>query len=70
MFFLGPLMMMLVIVAVVAAVIFLVRALGGSHGVSGPHPQPNRALDILKERYARGEIDRTEFEERRKVLGE
>jgi uncharacterized membrane protein len=28
------------------------------------------AIEILKERFARGEIDKAEFEERRKVLAE
>lgn len=31
-------------------------------------PQTNRAFDILKERYARGEIDKNEFDEKKKDL--
>jgi putative membrane protein len=68
--FLGPLMMIVFIAAIVAAVVLMVRWLGGSHGAA-PLPPPGRApLDILKERFARGEIDKEEFEERRRVLDE
>lgn len=69
----GPLFFVLVLVAVIAAVVLLVRWLGGPwHGTAAArHDAPGRApLDILKERFARGEIDKEEFEERRRVLGE
>lgn len=33
-----------------------------------PERNANRAVEILEERYARGEIDRRELEERRAVL--
>ncbi len=63
----GPLFMILVLAAVIAAVVLLVRWAGGSGQAIVPHRTP---LDILKERFARGEIDKDEFEERRRVIGE
>ena len=55
---------------VVVLVVLAVRWLGGSHGPSQPLSPTKTPLDILKERFARGEIDKEEFEERRRVLGE
>jgi putative membrane protein len=68
----GPLFMILFLAVVIAAVALLVRWLGGPWPGTMPHPvHPGRTpLDILKERFARGEIDKNEFEERRRVLGE
>ncbi|RUV40935.1 MAG: SHOCT domain-containing protein [Mesorhizobium sp.] len=69
----GPLFMMLFLAVLVAAAVLLVRGLGGpwSGPMSPHHPVAGRApLDILRERFARGEIDKEEFEERRRVLGE
>ncbi len=69
----GPLLMILVLAVVIAIAILLVRWLGGPwHGAQPPNnmqsgPTP---LDILKERFARGDIDKEEFEERRRVIGD
>lgn len=71
--FLGPLFIVLLLVAVFAAVALLSRWFGAPwHGQASPHHPPlgRSPLDILKERYARGEIDKEEYEERRRVLGE
>ena len=69
--FFGPIMMIVFIAVAVVVILLLVRWLGGPSHVS-PHYQPptKTPLDILKERFARGEIDKEEFEERRRVLGE
>ncbi len=67
----GPLFMIVALGAVIAVVVLLVRWLGGPWiGVQPPYqPPPGRTpLDILKERFARGEIDKEEFEVRRRVL--
>jgi putative membrane protein len=68
----GPLFMILVLAVVIAVVVLLVRWLGGPwHGTASHQVPPGRApLDILRERFARGEIDKEEFEERRRVLGD
>jgi putative membrane protein len=66
----GPLFMILALAVVIAVVVLLVRWIGGpGYGAQPPYqPPPGRALDILKERFARGEINKEEFEERRRVL--
>lgn len=62
---LGFVWMLLFWALVVAAVFFLVRALAS--GGSRPNER-DRALEILEERFARGELTREEFEEKRQVL--
>lgn len=53
---------------VIAGIVVLLRwALrNGAHGER--RTEEGRALDILRERYARGEIDVEEFKERKQVL--
>jgi putative membrane protein len=71
MMFFGPLFMIVTLAALVAAIVFLVRWFGGGFpGSVALLPSSKSPLDILKERFARGEIDKTEFEERRRVLAE
>jgi putative membrane protein len=61
---LGPLMMLIVVGGTVALVVWLVRGFGHVE----PHSHGRPALDILEQRFARGEIDKTEFEDKRKLL--
>ncbi|WP_219816451.1 SHOCT domain-containing protein [Arthrobacter sp. 4R501] len=58
--------------AVIAAVVLLARALGpGNRGrdtEATPGSGPGHAEDLLAERFARGEIDETEYTSRLSVL--
>lgn len=64
----GPVMMIAVVAAIIVVTVLIVRWLGGA--APGGGPAARTPLDILKERYARGEIEKEEFEERRRLLGE
>jgi putative membrane protein len=69
----GPLLMILALAAAIAVAALLFRWIAGPwHGAQPPYPMQSgrTALDILKERYARGEIDKEEFDERRRVIGD
>lgn len=57
-----------VIVAGVALVRWLLRGGGQTPGGPAGPGGGNRALDILKERYAKGEIDKDQFERMKKDI--
>lgn len=59
----GWLMMLLFWIAVIAFAVWMVRGMSGARSREEP-----TALEILKQRYARGEIDKTEFEQKKKDL--
>ena len=64
----GMISMVLFWVLIILGIVILVKWIAsGSSGAS--QPPAKTALDILKERYARGEIDKQEFEEKKRDLG-
>ena len=58
---------LLVWVVVIAAIVWLVIRLSRDSRSSGRRDE-DRALAILRERYARGEIDKAEFDARKQDL--
>ncbi|SMF27393.1 putative membrane protein [Tistlia consotensis] len=66
----GGLAMILFWGALIVLVVLLVRRFGArtTRGDAASPPSASTPLDILNERFARGEIDKEEFEERKKLL--
>lgn len=57
----GGVMMLVFWVLFIALIVWVVREVNGRNAASSSH-----AIDILKERYAKGEIDKAEFESKKK----
>lgn len=68
----GPIMWLIILALAILAIVALWRFIRG--GPTGPQgrsqsAEADRSLEILRERFARGEIDEEEFEARKKALG-
>ncbi len=71
MFAFGSFWMVILWIVIIAGAVIVIKALLDRNG-RGSHqqlpPRGDSALDILKKRYAAGEIDRDEFERRKKDI--
>ncbi len=64
----GWLFMLLFWVLIIVVTVAAVRWLTGGTAMRDGKSSPQSAVDILRERYARGEIDREEFQQRKRDL--
>lgn len=68
---LGVLHMGLFWILVILGIVVLVKWLASSPPTPGlPPGSERRALDILKERYAKGELTREQFEQMKREIGD
>ena len=63
----GPLMMLGFFAILIFGIVLLVKWVMGSNQPS-QNTQSSSALDILNERFAKGEIEKEEYEERKSIL--
>lgn len=67
----GSLMMILFWNGIILVIVLAIRWLGGGSSRSTATAAAGKTpLDILRERFARGEIDKEEFEERKRLLSD
>ena len=64
----GSLMMILFWGGVILAIVLVVRGLGGGTADRETRAGGKSSLDIFNDRFARGDIDKAEYEERKKLL--
>jgi putative membrane protein len=64
----GWILMLLFWVLVIVGILAIVKWLVSGPGTGNSTAAPKTPLEILEERYARGEIDRDEFEQKKRDL--
>jgi putative membrane protein len=65
----GSIIMIIFWIAVIVGIIFLIRWVVTSTDKGSSSRGEDSALEILRKRYARGEINKEEFEEKKRDLG-
>jgi len=63
----GMIVWVVILIAIIAAIVWLVRSLT-ARDVSPPSPRRSAGLAVLEERYARGEINRDEYLQKKQDL--